>query len=282
MPAQKFGLELEVYVTESIELSFGGTFSPTTATIIIGPTEAVLVDTLYAKDDVDALADVIAATGKTLTTIFITHAHFDHYFGLGKLLERFPTARGVAMPAVVDAVHQVVEQDKATAEAWMPGKVVDPSALPKALIGPIVLDGHELHAIDLGQGDCKHSTVLHVPSLDAVVAGDVLYNGVHQMLGTSTPADWPRWISSIDKIEALNPRIVVAGHKQPHLPDNDVASILNGTRQYIAAFIESYESAKDANEVIATMSERFPNRINPATLHYSAATAMEAKGTPTN
>src|SRR3954454_20949686 len=93
-------LELQVVVAPTIDLSTGGTFSPTTATSITGPTEAVLVDTLYTPADVERVAQAIEATGKTLTTIYITHAHFDHYFGLGVLLERFPGARGVALPAV--------------------------------------------------------------------------------------------------------------------------------------------------------------------------------------
>jgi len=55
-----------------------GTFSPTTATLVTGATEAVLIDALYLKDDVRDLGDLIERTGKKLTTIYITHAHQDH------------------------------------------------------------------------------------------------------------------------------------------------------------------------------------------------------------
>jgi hypothetical protein len=73
------------------------TFPPTTATLLSGPTEAVLIDALYLKDDVRDLGDLIERTGKSLTTIYITHAHADHYAGIGPLLERFPDAKCVAM-----------------------------------------------------------------------------------------------------------------------------------------------------------------------------------------
>lgn len=277
MPDTVSPLELQVVVSPPVDLSIGGTFSPTTATIITGPTEAVVVDTLYTPADVDRLAEAIEATGKTLTTIYITHAHFDHYVGLGVLLERFPSARGVALPSVANAVREVYEADRELAAYWLPGNTVDTTVFPDALDGEtIALDGHELRAIEIGQGDVGHSSVLHVPSLDAVIAGDLLYNGVHQMLGVSGPDDWPRWIDSVDKIAALNPKILVAGHKAD-LPDDDVPAILDGTRGYIAAFIEELAQADDAPTLIARMTARFPDHINPATLGFSAAAAIELK-----
>ena len=278
MPHAASPLQLQVVVSPSVDVSIGGTFSPTTATVIAGATESVLVDTLYTPDDVNRVAQAIEATGKTLTTIYITHAHFDHYFGLGALLERFPGARGVALPSVAQFVRDTHEAGRALAEHWLPGKTVDSKVLPEALDDDtIVLDGHELRAIEVGQGDIAHSTVLHVPSIAAVVAGDVVYNGVHQMLGVSGPDDWRRWIESVDKIAALNPEVVIAGHKRADLPDDDVPTILDGTREYITAFIEELADAEDRQTLIARMTQRFPDRINPATLHFSAAAAIEQK-----
>ncbi|TML96552.1 MAG: MBL fold metallo-hydrolase, partial [Actinobacteria bacterium] len=211
-------LQLQVVVSPSVDVAIGGTFSPTTATIITGPSEAVLVDTLYTPDDVERLGTAIEATGKRLTTIYITHAHFDHYVGLGALLERFPQARGVALAPVAQLARENLEADMATTDVWLPGKVVAYSKLPDVLEGEtITLDGHELHAIEVGQADIAHSTVLHVPVIDAVVAGDVVYNGVHQMLGLTGPDDWPS--------------VVVAGHKQADRADDDVPAILDGTRE---------------------------------------------------
>ena len=87
----------------------GGTFSPTTATLITGPTEAVLIDAQYLKDDVRDLGDLIERTGKKLTTIYVTHAHADHYLGIGPLKERFPDAKCVALPHVVEAMKESME-----------------------------------------------------------------------------------------------------------------------------------------------------------------------------
>ncbi len=92
-----------------------GTFSPTTATLVTGATEAVLIDALYLKDDVRDLGDLIERTGKQLTTIYITHAHQDHYLGFGPLLERFPGAKCVALPHVIEAIKDTMDMQT---EQW--------------------------------------------------------------------------------------------------------------------------------------------------------------------
>src|SRR3712207_2365345 len=98
-------IDLEVVASPMVDVTIGGQFSPTTASILSGPTEAVLVDTLFLAEDVERLGKRIEATGKQLTTIYITHAHVDHYFGLDALLKRFPDARGVALPSVVESAR---------------------------------------------------------------------------------------------------------------------------------------------------------------------------------
>ena len=271
-------IDLEVVVSPMVDLAIGGQFSPTTATIVSGPTEAVLVDTLLLADDVERLGERIEATGKRLTTIYITHAHVDHYFGLEALLERFPGARGVALPSVVESARATHQSAREQAKQWFAGRALDCTVLPEAFDGEtIILDGHELHAIEVGQADIAPSTIVHVPAIDAVVAGDVVYNGVHQMLALSGPDDWPRWIESVDKIAALNPKLVVAGHKRPELPDDDLAAIVDGTRDYIQAFIDELADAEDARALVARMQERFPGHINPTALIVSANTAVKRK-----
>ncbi|GGK68544.1 hypothetical protein Sme01_13770 [Sphaerisporangium melleum] len=77
-------------------------WSPTASTLIAGERDAVLVDPLMTIDESRALADWAAATGKNVTAVFITHAHGDHFFGAPAILDRFPGARIVAAPSVVE------------------------------------------------------------------------------------------------------------------------------------------------------------------------------------
>jgi len=76
-------------------------FQVMASTLIYGARDSVLVDAFMTVKQANALADWVAARGKNLTTIYITHGHGDHWFGVGTLLERFPNARAVATPNVV-------------------------------------------------------------------------------------------------------------------------------------------------------------------------------------
>jgi glyoxylase-like metal-dependent hydrolase (beta-lactamase superfamily II) len=68
--------------------------------------DAVLVDTFLTSEQAQTLADWVAASGKNLTAIYVTHGHGDHFFGLVPLLERFPRARAIATPKIVEAMEQ--------------------------------------------------------------------------------------------------------------------------------------------------------------------------------
>jgi glyoxylase-like metal-dependent hydrolase (beta-lactamase superfamily II) len=74
---------------------------PISSTLIAGRNSAVLVDAPITTAQAAGLADRVAATGKSLTDIYITHGHPDHWFGASVLLDRFPGARIVALPGGV-------------------------------------------------------------------------------------------------------------------------------------------------------------------------------------
>ena len=272
-------LELKVFTSPTRQIGDDPrrTFSPITSSLILGEKDAVLVDAQFIKEDVDALGDLIVASGRTLTTIFITHGHGDHYFGAGRLVERFPGARVVATPGVVAYIEHHLARDLVTWSAMFGGAVVRPTVTPSPLEdGVIILEGQTLPVLEVGQGDIAPAAVLHVPSLDAVIAGDVAYNGIHQMMGFSRPEDWKAWITSLDAIESLQPRIVVAGHKKPEAND-EARRVLDDSRSYIRDFAAVFESADSVDEIVGVMRKKYPEHGNLTTLFYSADAASKAR-----
>lgn len=265
-------LELQVFTSPAHTLRDGhNTFSPTTATLVAGSRDAVLVDTLFVDADITALGDMIEASGRRLTAVYITHGHADHYFGLGQLLERFPSARAVAAREIAEYIEASVEAE-VTAFQRLFDELVTPTVLPAALDGDVLeLEDQELRVIHVGQGDIKPSTSLHVPSIDAVIAGDVAYNQIHQMMAFGGPEEWQAWSESVEKLEALKPRVVVAGHKRPEAPDDDAHAILHGTRSYLEDFAGAVAAGLPAREIVAVMTEKYPGHGNLTTLRHSAA-----------
>src|SRR5277367_1261054 len=82
---------------------------PNSSTLIYGERDAVLVDTFLTAEASQALADWVMASGKNLTTIYLTHGHGDHFFGIGLLKQRFPHARAVARPDIVEVMRHELD-----------------------------------------------------------------------------------------------------------------------------------------------------------------------------
>jgi glyoxylase-like metal-dependent hydrolase (beta-lactamase superfamily II) len=265
-------LRAEVFIGPFLPFERGkGTFAATTSTLVYGSSEALLIDAQHIRTDVAALGDLIEGTGRRLTTIYVTHGHADHWYGAGELVARFPEARLVATPPVLEYIHQAADVEAQQWAAMFGDRVVKPTAVPEALNGlTLELEGNELRIVEVGQGDIRPSTVVHIPAIDTVVAGDVVYNQIHAMLGLSGPSGWERWIQSVDAVEKLSPQMIVCGHKKPESSDREVDRILDETRSYISDFAAGAQSLDSAAELIGLMKSKYPDFGNNWTLHFSA------------
>ena len=81
-------------------------WSPISSTIISGKRDAVLVDTAITVEQNQKLAEWIAASGKNLTTIYATHGHGDHFFGVNTIRKRFPNTQFVATGEVIAVMQK--------------------------------------------------------------------------------------------------------------------------------------------------------------------------------
>ncbi len=260
--------------TRSWDPGTQATWPASTATLIEGESDAILVDGLMTLAEGNELLAWIRQSGKRLTTVYVTHGHADHFFGLEPVLAGFPDAQLVTLADVVPAAaDQLDAKLMAVWNSYFPGQISEHPQVPVAMPGAeLQLEGQSLKCLAIGQSDVEHSTVVHVPELDTVVAGDVAYNGIHMWLAGSDPARRAAWIESLDAIEDLHPVTVIAGHKDPAAPDDDAARILDESRQYVSDFDAIVEASDSAAEIIAKMLAKYPDRGNLYTLTYAADT----------
>jgi glyoxylase-like metal-dependent hydrolase (beta-lactamase superfamily II) len=237
-------------------------FDPTMSTLIFGEHEAVLVDAMTTVAEAEALAHWVALHNRNLETIYITHAHFDHFYGVSILLDRFPEARAIATPKTVKAITQIYLSPpvKQLARRMFPGQI------PTKLIAPepyepetFTLEGRELRIIEQGRTDCPDSTSLYVPSIGLVVAGDVVYNQCRMYVGDTTPESRKNWIAALDRLAALNPTMVVAGHKKPGAPETP--STIQDTKRYLEDFDRLQKTAASDQALFDQMMELYPHWV---------------------
>jgi glyoxylase-like metal-dependent hydrolase (beta-lactamase superfamily II) len=237
-------------------------WDPTTSTLIFGERDAVLVDSLTTVPEATALADWVALHHRNLTTIYVTHGHFDHYFGLSVLLSRFPQARAIATPKTVQLMKESLPRSLAIAQRCWPGQVPQAITVPEPYgDGSFALEEHELHIIEQGHSDAVDTTSLYVPDVDLVVAGDVLYNECHMFVGNTTPESRAEWTAALDRLAALRPRTAVAGHKKPGAPDT--AAAIETSKQYLIDFGRLKEAAASEEELFNEMVKRYPDFASP-------------------
>ena len=250
-------------------------WSPMSSTLIAGATEAILVDTLVTIDQVDALAEWVRGFGKRITGVYITHGHSDHWIGLARLQDHFPEARGSRAEVVARAQFEATNPGlSAYWQASFPGEL--PSRLPEALTAPeFGLEGQALRAVSVGQGDTEDSTVLHVPSAAAVVGGDVVYNQVHMMTAETDEKRREDWIASLGQVAALEPRIVVSGHKRAGAADDP--KTIGESQQYLRDFSRVVASEDTVEDIVSAMLESHSDRDNPRVLWHCAREAVKKR-----
>jgi glyoxylase-like metal-dependent hydrolase (beta-lactamase superfamily II) len=249
-------------------------WSPITSTLIMGRHDAVLVDPPLTVQQASDVGDWIAASGRELRQIYVTHGHGDHWFGAIPLLERFPgvTVRATAGTAKLMAAQSHPEFRAGFWDRVFPGQLpagdVDVTLVDEA---GFELEGVALLPVEVGHTDTDATTMLHIPETGLLVAGDVVYNGVHLYLTESGGVSGiDEWLAALDTAENLNPAIVVAGHKTPTAYDNP--SQIQATRRYLADARRLLESSAHAQEFYDRMLERHRGRVNPGALWGAAIT----------
>jgi len=272
-------LSIDVYVAPMRPYTYPGqlgegevaTWAPSSSTLISGPTEGIVIDALLTFENADQIAAWAKRFGKKITGVYITHGHSDHWLGLARLLQHFPEVRGYAAPEVARRAAWEAEFNK-TSKYWtsrFPGELSETPVVPEVLnIDAILVDSQAVNLIHVGQGDVEGSTIFHVPSADAVVGGDVVYNNVHMMMYEADEAKREAWIASIDVIAALNAKIVVAGHKS--VGAADLPANLAASQRYLRDFTTLAKKGGTVENLVHGMLELHGERDQPHTLWISA------------
>jgi glyoxylase-like metal-dependent hydrolase (beta-lactamase superfamily II) len=249
------------------------TWPASTSTLISGDRDAILVDALLTTSEGQQLAAWVQTTGKRPRAVFVTHGHADHFFGAGPVLNAFPGAQLMAcdQQVVDEARGQTTPKAMASWNSRFAGQLSQSPSVP-ALTSSQEFDlaGHPLLFRTIGGADGVLATIVHVPDMQAICSGDIVYNNIHMWLRNSTPDSRQAWLASLDAVAALKPSTIITGHKDPDAPDDNATRVLDQSRRYVEDFGQTVAKSSTPPEVIDAMLAKYPAYGNRYTLFAAA------------
>ena len=181
--------------------------------IVLGQKEAAVLDTQWSLSNGHRVAAEILESGRRLKYIYISHAHPDHYFGLGPIAEAFPEAKVIALPEVASTINK---QMFGKIDHWI--NIIGPTNVPtKAVnIEPMTenafeLEGHRIEIIPKVMGDLKYNTVVWIPSIKTLYGSDVLFNQAHPFTCEITAEERKQWLKDVERLEKLGAEVDHSG-----------------------------------------------------------------------
>src|SRR6267154_6053644 len=227
--------------------------------IIEGAHEVMLVDAQLTRTNAERVLQEIKATHKPLSLIYITHEHADHFLGLEVFKEAYPSVRIIAGSAVLPRINKVYQEKIDKWKQLLPSD----AAAHVVPIDPfdgstITFDGSHIEVLQHIQGDTDENTMLWIPEQRILVAGDIVFNDMHVYTAETDSKARRKWLSSLQKIRALQPSVVIPGHSKAGAP-LDASTAAAFTETYLLVFEEELKSAKDPGGLIEAMKKRFPS-----------------------
>ncbi len=246
---------------------------PVTSTLISGPSETILVDAQFQTNDAAILVQKIKESGKKLKAVYISHGDPDFYFGLETIKATYPDVNIFASPETLAKIKKSYQGKLAF---WgpklgenAPKQVILPAPLPSDTLH---VDGQDVKIIGLKGHDPKH-TFVWVPSVKTAIASISVFENQHVWIADSqTQESRQKWFKTLDIIEGLKADKIIPGHYLGS-SDLDIKSV-KFTRQYIKAFEEAAATSKTSDELIAKITQKYPNYANKGTLVLSAKVIM--------
>ncbi|CEI70912.1 hypothetical protein FVEN_g9710 [Fusarium venenatum] len=246
------------------------------STLIIGSEAAAIIDLPLAVPQAIELAEWVSnTTDKPLVAAFSSHFHPDHYLSGAAFLARFPETKFCANSKAIDLIkNDAAERIVAWKNVLGDDVIVDKAAIPTPYdFTFFTLPGDyssPIYLLSPLAGDTVDETLFWIPSISTLIAGDSVYSHtLHLWLADQlSPALTDAWLSTLDFIEYLKPKKVIAGHTTT-LDSLDTKLDLEYSRRYLKFFQHEIQS-KGKNiftphEISKKLAKGFPGRLKSST-----------------
>lgn len=227
------------------------------STLVVGEKEAMVIDAGFTRADALRIAANVLDSGKQLTTIYVSQADPDYYFGVETLKQFFPNADVVTTPAVLGKLAPKMAGKLAFWGPKMGANAPRQPVLPRALEGnALTLEGQVIE-IRGTEGLLAHRPYAWIPSIQAIVGNIGVFGNMHVWTAdTQSAAERAAWVAQLDEMAALKPALVIPGHMKPGSAVD--ASTITFTKDYLQSFEKQLASSKNSAQLINAMEKAYP------------------------
>jgi len=227
------------------------------STLIAGEKDAIVIDAGFTRADALRIAANVLDSGKQLTTIYVSQADPDYYFGVETLKELFPQADVVTTRAVLDKLAPKLAGKLAFWGPKMGANAPRKPVVPRALEGTVLKLEDQTIEIRGTQGLLAHRPYAWVPSIKAIVGNIGVFGNMHVWTAdTQTAAERAAWVAQLDEMAALKPELVVPGHMRAGTKLD--AGAITFTKDYLQTFEKALPVAKTSGDLINAMKLAYP------------------------
>ena len=179
--------------------------------LVAGTSGALLIDTgstpAQGADIRSAAEDVL---GVPLVGVVVTHAHFDHYYGLAAF-DDLPTYGHESLVTALDADQVDVE----ASDLGFDRTELKPPNRPMALARMVDLGDRYVEIVHFGRGHTAGDLVVIVPDLQLIFTGDLFEQSAPPAMGPDCfLKEWPAALDGILGLVNAD-TMLVPGHGEP-------------------------------------------------------------------
>jgi glyoxylase-like metal-dependent hydrolase (beta-lactamase superfamily II) len=202
------------------------------AGFVITPKGVVVVDALGSPVLAKKLiSEIKKLTPQKVVAVIVTHYHADHIYGLQEFknigAKIYAQNQGISYLASETAKQRLIAS-RIDFAPWV-------NSNTRLIAADVWIDqnytltvgGVDFKISRVGPAHAPEDLMIYIPSEDVLFAGDLVFRGRIPFVGN---ADSNGWLSALDRIERINPKIVIPGHGNYSThPAEDIAF----TRDYL-------------------------------------------------
>jgi alkyl sulfatase BDS1-like metallo-beta-lactamase superfamily hydrolase len=245
---------------ENIKVAVG--YGLANSILVLGKSQSLVVDTMGGIETASrVIADLDIPSDKPVTTLAYTHFHADHTLGAQAFVDQFSIENVISHETTVAEIRDffgikrdliserslkmfgsiLQEKDKTSSSGI--GIKLETGIDTPGYIKPTItfgdfyshdLDGLEVHFFH-APGETDDQLFVWIPKYKALMPGDNIYKAfpnIYTIRGT-TYRSFKSWYSSLEKMMALEPEILIPSHGTPINGKEEISRVLSNYRDAI-------------------------------------------------